>query len=335
MDALPITNPTSLRRADQLDRAMLLLSYLGHAYVWGATKPATHIPAGLAIPWHKVAQRLGRPPVLSYASYALSNWRRVDPKGPIALGNIVLLQNFLGGMDEEWFVLAHVDIEAKAASAIAAISPAQKAASEDQPHELEARLMIIGSALDQMYETLLRMPEHCDPYIYYHRVRRYLYGSKNQPSLPEGLVYEGVKACGGRPQKFRGETGAQSTIIPSLDAAMGIAHEQDMLHAYLMEMREYMPPKDRAFLETIEKGPSIRQYVLDHRQNHPSLRDAYNRCVHGIELFRNKHLEYASTYIQQQTQRHGANPTDVGTGGTPFMPYLGKHLEETTKHKLV
>ncbi len=49
---------------------------------------------------------LGRPPVLSYASYALDNWRRIDRKNPIDLGNIALLQNFLGGQDEE-YVHAH------------------------------------------------------------------------------------------------------------------------------------------------------------------------------------------------------------------------------------
>src|SRR2546427_4821666 len=38
------------------------------------------------------------------SSYALDNWRRLDPTSPIELGNITLLQNFLGGLDEEWFV---------------------------------------------------------------------------------------------------------------------------------------------------------------------------------------------------------------------------------------
>ena len=28
-------------------------------------------------------------------------------------------------------------------------------------------------------------------------------------------------------------------------------------------------------------------------------------------------------------KRPWSNPTEVGTGGTPFMPYLKKHLEET------
>src|SRR6476469_5457932 len=79
--------------------AMRILSFAGHAYVWETPDhPAPSLPSHLAQPWYEVAQRLGRPPVLSYASYALDNWRRLEASKPIALDNIVLLQNFLGGL---------------------------------------------------------------------------------------------------------------------------------------------------------------------------------------------------------------------------------------------
>src|SRR5436853_4428828 len=113
----------------------------------------------LAVPWHAVAQKVGRPPVLSYASYALHNWRRIDPSRGIELGNICLLQNFWGGADEEWFILIHVDIEAKAASAIRSLIPAQRAAAENRADDLRAHLSAIESALAKMYATLARMPE--------------------------------------------------------------------------------------------------------------------------------------------------------------------------------
>ena len=53
------------------------------------------------------------------------------------------------------------------------------------------------------------------------------------------MVYEGVDAFGGRPQLFRGETGAQSGVVPALDAALGVPHAADPLRTYLMEMRDY------------------------------------------------------------------------------------------------
>src|SRR6185295_15350316 len=117
--------------------AMRILSFCGHAYVWEVPdEPALKLPPQLAQPWHEVAQRLGRPPVLSYASYALDNWRRLDPSKPIALDNIVLLQNFLGGLDEEWFVVVHVQIERQAGSGLAGLLQAMHGAAHDRAPEV-------------------------------------------------------------------------------------------------------------------------------------------------------------------------------------------------------
>jgi indoleamine 2,3-dioxygenase len=287
------------------------------------------------VPWHHVARLLGRPPVLSYASYALDNWRRIDTETSIELGNIVLLQNFLGGQDEEWFVLIHVAIEAQAAPALNAILEAQHSVSREDSQELERQLEIIAACMESVHAILLRMPERCDPYIYYDRVRPYLHGWSNHPALPNGLIYEGVGAYSGQPQKFRGETGAQSSLVPSLDAAFNITHQEDFLRTYLREMRDYMPPAHRTFIETIEQGPSIRQYVIERKLTRPAARDLYNRCIDWLERFRSLHLEYAQNYIQKQSERDVNNPADVGTGGTPFIPYLTKHRDETKSHRIV
>jgi len=119
--ALLSSIPASWQKEDYR-AAMRILSFAGHAYVWESPNhPAGALPAQLAQPWYEIAQRLGRPPVLSYASYALDNWRRLDPSKPIALDNIVLLQNFLGGLDEEWFVLVHVQIERQAGPGLAGL----------------------------------------------------------------------------------------------------------------------------------------------------------------------------------------------------------------------
>ena len=46
------------------------------------------------------------------------------------------------------------------------------------------------------------------------------------------------------------------------------------------------------------------------------------------------HLEFAARYIHGQAQSDGNNPTEVGTGGTPFMRYLKKHRDESNAHRL-
>ena len=314
------------------ERAMVLLSYLGHAYVWGGPRPELMLPARLAVPWHQVAESLCRPPVLSYSSYALHNFFRFDISREIECGNLGLIQNFLGGMDEEWFILIHVEIERKAAPAIAVLDVCLDAAEARDAEQLEVLLSQVGSSLTSMYATLQRMPEHCEPLIYYHRVRPYIHGWKDHPDVPDGLVYEGVEAYGGHPQQFRGETGAQSAIVPALDAMLGVGHKEDALSSYLREMRTYMPPTHRAFIESLERRVPVRPFVQ--RAGRRQLTSKYNACVEALEAFRSLHLEYAAAYIFRQAQTDAQNPHAVGTGGTPFMQYLKKHRDETTESRL-
>jgi indoleamine 2,3-dioxygenase len=250
----------------------------------------------------------------------------------IECGNIALIQNFLGGIDEEWFILIHVDIERKAAPAMAVLPACLDAAEARDAERLETLLAIVQGSIESIFATLKRMPEWCDPYIYYHRVRPYIHGWKNHPDLPRGVIYEGVAAYGGQPQQFRGETGAQSAIVPSLDAMLGVGHKEDILRTYLMEMRTYMPPAHRAFIESLEAHGPVRSFVQ--RSNRARMVEVYNACVEGVERFRSLHLEYAAAYIFRQAQTDEKNPHAVGTGGTPFMQYLRKHRDETTAHRL-
>ena len=325
--ALPEFNINKLNGEAEIQRAMLILSYIGQSYQWSENNPATVMPANLAIPWHQVGKLVGRPPILSYQSYASDNWRRFDASGPIECGNIGLLQCFLGGQDEEWFILIHIEIEKKAGKALKAIEDAQNAVSENDADQLEVALTNLRSALAAMYEVLGRMPERCDPYIYFHRVRPYIFGWRNNPSLPDGVIYEGVDEYQGVGQKFRGETGAQSAIIPAMDAVLGIDHERDELREYLMEMRMYMPPRHVAFIEAVEAGPSVRNFAVSAKRS--SLTNVFNESVELVAKFRAMHLEYAGTYIHAQAQATPGNPSAVGTGGTPFMTYLRKHRDET------
>jgi indoleamine 2,3-dioxygenase len=332
--AMPVLDTAALDGDPELRRAMLLLSYLGHAWVWQGPEASTRLPPSVAVPWHGVAARLGRPPVLSYASYALDNWRRLDPGGPIALGNLALLQNFLGGIDEEWFILVHVEIEARAAPALDAIPRAQAAAAAESLPQLESELGVIGESLEAMVAVLTRMPEGCDPYIYYRRVRPYIHGWKDHPGLEGGVVYEGVEEYAGVGQRFRGETGAQSAIVPALDAVLGVEHRDDPLRPYLLEMRDYMTPEQRAFLAAVEAGTSVRRFLREHARGDVEAVDLYDRSVVALAAFRGQHLEYADRYIHRQVPSGPDNPTDRGTAGTPFMAYLRKHLDETLAHRL-
>lgn len=328
--------PFLLDRLDTLaehERAMSLLSFLANMYVFAPDHPvATAIPRNLAVAWHGVACRLGRPPMLTYASQVMFNWRRFDRHGPVEVGNLHMIQNFLGGMDEEWFVTIHVHIEAVAGRALAVLIPGQEAVSRGEAENVVRCLEAVTEVLHEMRTILERMKERCDPNTYYHRIRPYMFGWKNNPELPDGMVYTGVEAYEGKPRQFRGETGAQSAVIYAVDGFLGIEHGYDEMRAYLMEMRDYMPVQDRHFIEAVERRPSVRQFALERGNDLPGLQRAYNDAVEALYEFRRLHIEYAALYVLKPGQRE--NKGHVGTGGTPFTVYLKKHIDETLAHRI-
>ena len=171
-----------------------------------------------------------------------------------------------------------------------------------------------------------RMPEKCDPFIYYNRVRPYIFGWKNNPATPEGVIYEGVEDYNGEPQLFRGETGAQSSIVPALDALLGVTHSNDPLREYLDEMRLYMPKEHRELLNGLDEWSENKRKNLSVDEKS---RMIINEIINEVHTFRDKHLEYARVYIFEQSLTNNSNSNIVGTGGTPFMKYLDKHLQET------
>ena len=316
----------------ELKLAMVQLSFISHAYIWGAKTPSKILPEAIAKPWAQVANILGRPPILSYASYCLDNWYRLNKKEDISLENIGLLTNFLGGVDEDWFVTIHVCIEDAAREAIAAADSISKLNDKNSVKDFSDQLKLIISSLRKVNSIFSRMPEKCDPYVYYHRVRPFIFGTKDNPDLKEGLTYK--NQFNNKPQFFRGETGAQSSIMPFLDGALGIYHTEDHLRHYLNEMRDYMPPKHRRSIEIVEKRSNAKSCILESKK----LTLEYNKCLEEIRVFRAQHLEFAATYIHKQSQitnpfgRGGS--TITGTGGTPFMKYLKKHRDETQKQKI-
>ena len=306
---------------DELERAMLLYSYIGHGYIWGGTSIEKVIPKNISKTWYKISQKLDRPPILSYASYALNNWKLQDVNKPFDLENIRILQNFLGGMDEDWFIMIHIAIEHEAKEILNNLKTYYLDKNEDQSY-LENALV----SIKKINQIMNRMPEKCDPFIYYNRVRPYIFGWKNNPATPNGVIYEGVEEYGGTPQLFRGETGAQSSIVPALDALLGVTHSNDPLKEYLDEMRLYMPKEHRNLLNDLDQWSENNRSNSVREDSSVVLSDEIIKEVHA---FRNKHLEYARIYIHEQSLSNQNNSNVVGTGGTPFMKYLDKHLQET------
>lgn len=298
----------------QIERLFKLYSYFASAYVHApGLPPVDKLPVHLAMPLVQLAHHVQRPPILSYASYCLHNWRRLDPNGPIALGNIALLQNFStpgdGKSDEDWFILVHVDIEARAGAALQAVNKAKAIIERSDLAALESLLETTAGGLHAMNQTMNRMPEGCSADVYFRKVRPYIFGFND-------IVYEGC--FNNAPQTYRGETGAQSSIVPTMLMALGIQHQNSMLTQHLEDMQRYMPAPHRQF---IREQVSVRDAVV--RADLPRLKEWYNACLTELIAFRSRHFEYAVNYIEKKVD----NP--IATGGTPYIPWLRQLIEET------
>ncbi len=316
----------------QLRMLMVHYSFIVQAYVWGETDAAQSLPRNLAVPYCDLADAIGQFPLLPYTAYTLDNWGRIDPNGGITLDNLHTIQNFLGGQDENWFILVHVAIEARAGQALAAIPPLLDALKAADRAKVRAELQNILNGWNDINPIFDRMVERCDPYMYYHRVRPYIHGWKGNPATPDGILYEGVAKYNNKPQAFRGQTGSQSSIVPTMDALLGIGHENDPLREYLDELHQYRPPRHRKFIEAVQQHSTLRAFVR--ASGDAELVRLYNACVNHVQKFRTRHLEYAANYINKQARDSEGNPVDIGTGGTPFMKYLKKHRDESADHLL-
>lgn len=311
---------------EQVRVAMVHYSFMVQAYVWGEPDAPKVLPANLAKPMVALAERLDQAPLLPYSCYVLDNWARMDRNAPISLDNVRMVQNFLGGADENWFVLIHVAIEAAAAPILelaCQIVEAAKSSNAELATELLIQMNVHWDAVNAIFDE---MPVRCDPYIYYQRVRPYIHGWANNPALPDGLIYEGVDKYKGKGQAFRGQTGSQSSIVPSMDALFQVNHGNDPLRAYLDELHAYRPVQHRRFIEDLRAQSTLRDFAISSGDS--ALRDAFNTNVEQVARFRTRHLEYAASYINKQAKSGDGNDTDVGTGGTPFMKYLKKHRDE-------
>lgn len=320
--SLPIYDLSPLREAEDfriVERAFQIYAHFANAYVWSdQTDPADHIPAGVAVPLVNLGKLVERPPIVPYASTSLSNFQRIDPEEGLLADNLHCVQKLVDIPDESWFHLIHVEIEAHAGPAIQHGIDATSAIANDDSSTLQSHLESIPDAVKKMTATFKRIPERCSTDVYYHTLRPYLFGF-------DGVVYQGVEEFKGKPKTFRGETGAQSTVIPLLQTFLGLRHERGGLTEHLEIMKCYMPKPHRELLGSINKR-TIREYLI--QQDHSSLTDAYNACLESIVEFRSLHLHMAQAYIAQKVE----DPR--GTGGTEFMYWL-KQLRNETEQQFI
>jgi indoleamine 2,3-dioxygenase len=301
------------------------------------------------------------PPVATYSGLCLWNFKPIFLSGDLTLDNLSTLTTFTGSLDEQWFYLVSVAMEARGGPTIPLMLDAIEAARRGDSETVTSCLCKFAETLDELGSLLVRMYESCDPHVFYHRIRPFLAGSKNMKDagLPHGVLYDD----GSRNKTWRqyaGGSNAQSSLIQFFDVVLGIEHRPTGAkmnessesepepgvapkprHNFIQEMRQYMPEPHRKFLQAVESVANIREYVEAHWKDR-QLVVAYDACLAMLRSLRDKHIQMVSRYIivksresrsMSRTRRESIspNPAPVRGAGLASIRY-GKDNPSSGRH---
>lgn len=317
IDRLPVLSTIGLEHDAEWRRAYMLLTFLAHGYIWGGDKPQERVPPSISVPLLSICQHLQVPPVSTYAATVLWNFK------PLFLGediddldNLATLLTFTGSLDESWFYLVSVAIEARGGPIIPLMLTAVAAAREDDAATVTRCLRTFAERLDDLGALLHRMHENCDPGFFYRRIRTFLAGSKNmaEAGLPNGVIWDDGTGTSDYVQ-YSGPSNAQSSLIQFFDIILGIEHrptgekadhsseperEGRMRapgHNFIQDMRRYMPGPHGRFLEDVASVANIRDFVRSRARTDPALSTAYDACLAMLRAFRDIHIAVVTRFI--------------------------------------
>ncbi|PNS15007.1 Indoleamine 2,3-dioxygenase 1 [Sphaceloma murrayae] len=279
------------------------------------------LPRSIAVPITKVAEFAGFMPFMEYAgSYALFNYRLHDPARGLDYDNLRLIRAFELGMDptssEAGFVLVHIAMVKHSGALVSGAVDALNGALGKDREAFNAGMADLVDALDQINKVMNTMWTKSKPNGYT-SFRTFIFGITKQSMFPNGVVYEGVSE---EPLSFRGESGANDSMVPLCDNLLQISMPDTPLTEILQDFRQYRPGNHRDFLESV-KVHSIKADLKEFALADPLSASFYLRALDQVRDFRWRHWCFTREYILRQT----SHPT--ATGGSPIVTWLPNQLQ--------
>lgn len=95
----------------------------------------------------------------------------------------------------------------------------------NNPEAVAITLGQISEIIQIISKILQRMYEECGPAVFFHAIRPFLAGGKNMASagLPNGVFYD-LGDGHGKWHQYSGGSNAQSSLIQTFDAFLGVHH---------------------------------------------------------------------------------------------------------------
>lgn len=332
------------RHIGQMQAAILFLAAITQGYIFEDQDcKRNQIPSVIATNLYHLCYLEQRRPILTYNEYALHNWQRLDVTKPIGLDNLKPILTFTGTPDEAWFINIHLAIEAECAAAlnaaqdIAALFEPYAAGEQDELlFAIHNKLSIVAASLHASTHLLSRMHEGCDPAVYWESIRPYLVSWNTVDSViagKKGVSFVGVHEDHTRDlYAYYGPSGAQSSIIPAIDALLNIKHQLNGMFEFLTIFRSYMPALHNYFIQDVGR---CKLRCLVQESDNENLREAYDEAVSALLQFRAAHIGLMHAYVHQPAANHGLGKQIMyGTGGSDADSFLSKRFKSTGEHRL-
>ncbi|KAJ3973654.1 tryptophan 2,3-dioxygenase [Lentinula raphanica] len=363
---LPMLEIRPLLRSElMLRRAHHVLAWILHFYVHSISSPQNQIriPPPLSVPLLQVCREMQMPPVLTYSDDVLYNWALMS-SSTIDPNNLRILSSFTGTPSESHFYLTSARIELIGVGALALMqSTLDELFVGDQiaVRRITGYLSALGTIIAEMEVELKKMPEGCDPSLFYEHIRPWFRGIDFMKE--EGWVFEGLEADSAleQPTELSGPSAGQSSLIHALDVFLGVhefSHKESNSNSFLSRMQSYMPRHHRNFLSHLQSQNtrrSLRALVFDGLDQtggngHATMDDgralleAYNSAVFALKKFRDAHFVIVARYIigpaaavDRPTAAERASLEDAplkGTGGTDLARFL-KGVRDSTREAII
>ncbi|KAK4704851.1 indoleamine 2,3-dioxygenase, partial [Phenoliferia sp. Uapishka_3] len=249
-----------------LRRAHVLLSFLGHFYIHSTFPSLSSLPPAIAVPWVAVSDKLGVPPILSYADTVLWNWKYVNKSLGLRADNVEITTTFTSSSSERAFFLLSLLCELHAPALLRLMSATlDESFFADQLAlpRISAYLLQIASITDELTGIVTSATKgpfgpHGDieiiPECFYWEIRPWFNGGK---WFYEGVITEEADVvAGGKQMEWGGPSAGQSSLIHAIDLFLSIDHSPRVANSTSSHTTSApMPPPMRPL--SVEKRPDV------------------------------------------------------------------------------
>ncbi|KAH8640471.1 hypothetical protein IG631_03412 [Alternaria alternata] len=157
----------------------------------------------------------------------------------------------------------------------------------------------------------------------YTNFRTFIFGITSQSMFPNGVIYEGVSE---EPMSFRGESGANDSMVPMCDNLLQVQMPETPLTDILKDFRQYRPGNHREFLEAV-RDCAQQSGVREFAKGDSVSAALYLQALDQVRDFRWRHWCFTREYIL----KHTSHPT--ATGGSPIVTALSEFADYVQKQQ--